>query len=408
MRQFLQVLSFELKNFVTGKWYKVSTILVCVLVGVVMFVPRFLDMGSETDGSEHVNTSSITLGLYDPEHVFTDQSLLKEGFPNAEWISYSSQEELEKSIKDEKIKAGFMVEDVGSYRYLVLDSSMNDQNQRIFDALMNTRYQTMKLNELGVDTAKIQEILATSVHSEISILGTDGVSNYFYTYILVFALYFIVLFYGQMTAQGVASEKGNRAVEILITSASPNALIFGKVIAGAIAGIVQAAVMLGFSMLCYQVNAQVWNHSLDFLFDIPVNVLLTFAVFGTLGYLFYSFIYGALGAMVSKVEEVGSATSPITIIFIMGFFLTFYGMMNPDSLLSTIASYLPFSSCMAMFARVAMGSVGMMEILLSALILLISTILMGLLGAKLYRRGTLSYGNSFRFSAMIKELRKKD
>lgn len=408
MKQFLHVLSFELKNFVTGKWYKVSTILVCVLVGVVMFVPRFLDTGSNADEKENVNTSSMTLGIYDPKTVFEDQSLLKEGFPNADWKSFDTQSELERSIKDQTIKAGFVVVDESTYQYLVLDSSMNDQNQNIFHALMNTQYRTRKLNEQGIDSTKVNEILSAPVSGDVNVLGTDGVSNYFYTYILVFALYFIVIFYGQMMAQGVASEKGNRAVEILITSASPNALIFGKVIAGAIAGIVQAAVMLGVSMLCYQVNAEVWHHSLDFLFDIPGNVLLTFAIFGTLGYLFYSFIYGALGAMVSKVEEVGSATSPITIIFIMGFFLTFYGMMNPDSLLSTIASYLPFSSCMAMFARVAMGSVEIGEILLSAGILLVSTILMGLLGAKLYRRGTLSYGNSFKFSALMKELRKKD
>lgn len=407
MKQFLQVLSFELKNFINGKWYKVSTVLVCVLVTVVMFVPRFLDLGSNDSSQEQVNDSSMVLGLYDPDHIMENQELLKSGFPNADWVIAKSQEEIEKGVRDHSIKAGFVITAPTEFQYLVLDSSMNDSKQQVFTSLLSTHYRTTQLQALGVNATKIDEIIHTPINGTINVLGKDGVSNYLYTYILVFVLYFIVIFYGQMTANGVASEKGNRAVEILVTSANPNALIFGKVIAGAIAGVVQTACMLFVSIAAYQINVDIWNHSLDFLFDIPLSVLLVFGVFGTLGYLFYSFIYGALGAMVSKVEEVGSAVSPITIIFVISFFLTFYGMMNPDSLLSTIASYLPFSSCMAMFARVAMGSVGIGEILLSVGILLVSTILMGLLGAKLYRRGTLNYGNDFKFSKLMKELKKK-
>ena len=95
-------------------------------------------------------------------------------------------------------------------------------------------------------------------------------------------------------------KKGNRSMEILITSTSTNALIFGKVLAGAAASILQVGVMLGVSIMAYQYNADIWNHTLDFLFNIPVNVLLSFALFGTLGYLFYTFIYGAMGSMVFK------------------------------------------------------------------------------------------------------------
>ena len=198
-------------------------------------------------------------------------------------------------------------------------------------------------------------------------------------------------------------------MEILITSTSTNALIFGKVLAGAAASILQVGVMLGVSIMAYQYNADIWNHTLDFLFNIPVNVLLSFALFGTLGYLFYTFIYGAMGSMVSKVEEVSSAVSPITIIFVIAFFITFFSVMvNPGTILSTIASYVPFTSCMAMFARVAMGSVELWQIILSAVILAVSTAGVGLLGAKLYRNGTLSYGNNFKISQIFKNLKHKD
>ena len=61
--------------------------------------------------------------------------------------------------------------------------------------------------------------------------------------------------------------------------------------------------MLGVSIMAYQYNADIWNHTLDFLFNIPVNVLLSFALFGTLGYLFYTFIYGAMGLSYTDGKE---------------------------------------------------------------------------------------------------------
>ncbi|MEG2543478.1 MAG: ABC transporter permease [Longicatena sp.] len=409
MRQFLEIFKYEFKTFVDSKWYKVSTLLICVLVAGAMFLPHVIDMGNKDDNKgKNVSETSSKFGIYDPNHVFKDESVLKAGFPKATFTNMTSEKDLQQGVQEKTIDAGFAITSTTTYSYLIMDSIMSDTNKSIFNALMNAQYRSSELGALGLDANKINSIINTPIKSETKILGVDGVKNYMYTYILVFGLYFIIIFYGQMTATGVASEKGNRAIEILITSANPNALIFGKVLAGAIAGILQAGVLLGVSYGAYQINAEVWNHALDFIFNIPINVLLTFGVFGTLGYLFYSFIYGAFGAMVSKVEEVGSAISPITIIFVLSFFITFYTMSDPQSLLGTIASYLPFSSCMAMFARVAMGSVGIFEVLLSAGILLVSTIVMGLIGAKLYRRGTLMYGNTFKISNVLKELKKKN
>ena len=389
MKQFFEVFKFEFAGFLKGKWFRVSTILICVLVTVVMFVPRFIDINNKSDG---VSTTSETIGIYDPNHVFEEDNLLKQAFPEAKFVKQTSDEDMKAAVKKGE-----------------LDSGMNDMTMNIFTSVMEVQYKIKMLSSMGLSEEQIANVVATPIKGDTVILGKDGRSNYFYTYIMIFAMYFVIIFYGQMTATNVASEKGNRSMEILITSTSTNALIFGKVLAGAAASILQVGVMLGVSIMAYQYNADIWNHTLDFLFNIPVNVLLSFALFGTLGYLFYTFIYGAMGSMVSKVEEVSSAVSPITIIFVIAFFITFFSVMvNPGTILSTIASYVPFTSCMAMFARVAMGSVELWQIILSAVILAVSTAGVGLLGAKLYRNGTLSYGNNFKISQIFKNLKHKD
>lgn len=411
MKQFLQILKFELSGYVKSKPYQISILLVCLLVSIVLFLPRFVNIFGDDDkqNSAQLTTSDkITLGIYDPTNVFTDDTMIKSGFPNATLKKMDSADALKSQVESKSVDAGFNIMSDTNYNYMVYDSSMDDMNKAVFDYIMSANYRTTKLSGLGLDVEEVNKIVQTPIQSETLIIGKDGVKNFLFTYILVFLLYFVVIFYGQMTASSVASEKGNRSIEILVTSASTNALIFGKVIAGALAGIVQVGLMLGVSFLAYYINADVWNNSLDFLFQIPLEVLLTFAVFGTLGYLFYSFIYGALGALVSKVEDVGSASSPITIIFVIAFIATFAGMSQPDSMLSTIVSYVPFSSCMAMFARIAMGSVSMIEVAISFVILFASTILMGLLAAKIYRRGTLMYGNSIKLRHMFKMLKRKD
>ena len=68
------------------------------------------------------------------------------------------------------------------------------------------------------------------------VLGKDGEQNYWYTYVLVFVVYFLIIFYGQMIATSVTTEKSNRAIEILVTSVNPNSLICGKVLAGRLQG----------------------------------------------------------------------------------------------------------------------------------------------------------------------------
>ena len=150
------------------------------------------------------------------------------------------------------------------------------------------------------------------------------------------------------------------------------------------------------------------NHMLDIAFNIPLQTLLTFLVFGSLGYIFYSFIFGALGALVSKVEDINTSSMPITMIFMAAFFVTFYGMFDIEGIVIKIASYVPFSSFMAMFVRVSMSTVSTLEVLLSLAVLVISTVLMGVLGAKIYRRGTLMYGNPIKFFKALKMIKKKD
>ena len=148
-----------------------------------------------------------------------------------------------------------------------------------------------------------------------------------------------------------------------------------------------------------------WNGALDFIFHIPANILGSFAIFGILGYLLYAFIFGMIGAMAQKSEDINASSTPISIIYIVSFVFVYMAMGSGDEVMLSIASYVPFTSFMGMFSRMAMVDVPLIEVLLSLVILIATTVGVGILASKIYRLGTLMYGNKITFKSMLKALK---
>ena len=230
--------------------------------------------------------------------------------------------------------------------------------------------------------------------------------NFFYTYIMIFALYMVILLYGQMVAINVATEKSSRAMEVLITSAKPTSMMFGKVLASCVAGLTQLIAIFGSALLLYNINKEYWggNEIVDSFFNIPPELFGYMLVFFLLGFLIYAFLYGAIASTVSKLEDINTAVQPVTFLFLFGFMVVIFSMTSGtvDNLLMKICSYIPFTSPMAMFTRVAMSTVPWYEIAISIGILAGTTVGIGFLAAKIYRTGVLLYGTAPKIGAIIK------
>lgn len=418
MKQFFNVLSFELSNYFKNKGYMITTILFSIILIIGLSLPSFFDMSklipqlshSNTEVSDSINDSSegnkSNYVIMDNNNILGDLTILETAFPSSSWTKVNTTSEAEKIIKNGDAEAGFILESLNKYSYLVDNSGFTDTNQMIFENLLSSLNQQSYAIEHNLDINDLQSVIHPSFESDVTILGKDSANNFFYVYIFIFAMYMMILLYGQLIAVSVTSEKSNRAIEVLVTSASSNSLIFGKVIAAALASFLQVGIILASGMITYSLNSKAWNGILDGVFKIPSNILLTFILFGAIGYLFYSFIFGALGALVSKTEDISSSIGPITMIFVIVFFISMFGLTNSDSLLIKIASFIPFSSSMTMLIRVAMGTVSNIEVIISFVILLISTILTALGAAKIYRLGTLMYGNPIKLRNALKWFKK--
>lgn len=418
MKQFFNVLSFELSGYFKNKTYTISTIILSLLLIVGLSLPSIFDMSKVIPSLQNDNENVQSIDkvseedktnfiIVDNNNVLGNLDILETTFPNSKWTKVESSDEAKDIVKSGKSEVAFILDSLNKYSYLVNNLGFNDTNQVIFENLLVSLNQQFYATENNLDINDFQSAITPSFDSNVTILGKDSSNNFFYVYILIFVMYMMILLYGQLIATSVTSEKSNRAIEVLITSVNSNSLIFGKVIAATLAGFIQIGIVLASGIITYSLNSKAWNGLLDNIFKIPTNILLTFIIFGSIGYLSYSFIFGALGALVSKTEDISSSIAPITIIFMVGFFISMFGLTNSDTLLVKIASFIPFTSSMTMLVRVALGSVSNFEIIISLLILVVSTILTAFGAAKIYKLGTLMYGNPIKLKNALKWFKKE-
>lgn len=222
---------------------------------------------------------------------------------------------------------------------------------------------------------------------------------------MIFALYTVILLYGQMVATNVATEKSSRAMELLVTTARPTSMMFGKVLASCLAGFSQLVLIFGSAILFYNINrAKLQNPIISSIFDIPIELFIFMIVFFVLGFLIYAFLFGAIGSTASKLEDINTSVMPITFLFIIGFMVVVFSMSGGsiDNLAMKICSYVPFTSPMAMFTRIAMSTVAWYEIAISIAVLVGSVIGIGVLSARIYRVGVLLYGTPPKFMKIMK------
>lgn len=408
MKQFGKILKFELKYYLKNKVFVGVTIFLVLLIAAVMFFPRISAIFDKGDVSDTPTDLPVMLVKADDP---AQAEMVRETFAAA-FAGYDVQsteadiEEIKNRITSEDVECAFVMTGPTAYTYYVNNLSMYDSNSAIADEVLQQIYQMNAMINGGMSAEQAGEVMSIQIAGEVESLGKDQIQNFFYTYIMIFALYMVILLYGQMVATNVATEKSSRAMEVLITSAKPTSMMFGKVLASCIAGLVQLVAVFGSALVFYNINKSYWgdNMIVDSIFNIPPELFVYMLVFFILGFLIYAFMFGAVGSTASKLEDINTSVMPITMLFIIAFFVVMFSMASGsvDNTLMTVCSYIPFTSPMAMFTRICMSTVPMYEILISIAILIGSTVGVGVLAAKIYRVGVLMYGTTPKISAIIK------
>lgn len=414
MKQFGKILKFELKGYLKNKIFIGITIFLVAAIAVAMFFPNILSLLKSEDGGTTDPTDLPVMLVYAEDETLS--AVVKEYFTESftEYevtLANGTVEDIKSQIMSGEAECAFVLSSLTSYTYYVNNLSMYDTNTAIADGVLQEVYRVTAMLQGGLTSEQVGGIMSVQIESEMKTLGKDQVQNFFYTYIMIFALYMVILLYGQMVATNVATEKSSRAMELLVTSAKPTAMMFGKVLASCIAGLIQLVAIFGSALLFYNINKAAWgdNMIIQSIFNIPVDLFVYMLVFFILGFLIYAFLYGAIGSTASKLEDINTSVMPITFLFIIAFIVVVFSMSSGelDTTLMKVCSYIPFTSPMAMFTRLCMSTVAWYEIAVSITILVGATVGIGILSAKIYRVGVLLYGTPPKIGTIIKTVFKK-
>ncbi len=408
MKQLFTVLKFEYLNFLKNKIFIISTVILALITAIFTFAPRFTDSFSFSDSSDATKQKIL---LVDNSGLENTGLVLQMSLADYDIVIDNSKDEnqAEDFVTSGDFDAAVILSGPLEYTYIVNNKLLFDTTTYAIDEVLTENYKNLYLLNAGVTEEQLYELSTVYVSSNSVIVGQDQTQSFLLAYILMMLLYISVMIYGQLVAQNVAVEKSSRAMELLITSAQPKSLIFGKVLGTGLAGLSQIAALLGWALICLAVNKNylIGNEVFASFVDIPVLMILYTLIFFVLGFLLYAFLMGAMGSMASKLEEVGPLTMPAMMVFVIGFIMTisFMSSGNIDNTVMKILSYVPFTSPMAMLARITMGEAADLQAVIAIVILSLSIIGVGYVAVAIYKIGILMYGKPPKFNEILRALR---
>ncbi len=236
-----------------------------------------------------------------------------------------------------------------------------------------------------------------SITPPVELLETGGVDfllRYFVA--LGFGLIFFMaaLTFGSTIAQSVVEEKQTRVVELLISAIPTRALLAGKVIGNTILAMGQIIGLGAIAIIGLTVTDQA-----TLLTGLGAPIVW-FAVFFLFGFILLASLFAAAAAMVSRQEDIGSTTTPLTFLVMAPYFLVIFFNDNPVVL--SVMSYVPFSAPVGMPVRIFLGEAQWWEPILSLAILLATCVAAILVGARIYENSLLRMGARVKLADALK------
>ncbi|WDH83105.1 ABC transporter permease [Paenibacillus urinalis] len=420
------IIGFTYKQKAKTKAFKITTLVLAILMTIGMNIPYVIDMFAGNDGESGGNAPADipAIGLVVGEQQESAQALeefvASQQVPALHFITYEQADapELKTDLADEVIEGYVELHAAGDGTEPMATYYAEDANPSpAVMTTIQTGLQNAKTKSIVQDALSPEQIEAISVPAVVDVqevsVGDEAAAesaadsaavDYIFVYVLMILFFFSIIMTGNMIASEITAEKSSRIMEILITSVSPLTQMFGKIIGIFLLSLTQIGIfgLVIFGNLMLPHNIELLR-SIDIdLSTMNLDVLIYGFLFYILGFFLYAVLFAAIGSIVSRTEELGQALTPMTMLSLVAFYIGIFSLGTPNSLLVQISSFVPFTSPTVMILRIGMGEIAVWEIWVSLILLVASILVFGWLSAKIYRTGVLMYGKR----PSIKELRK--
>jgi ABC-2 type transport system permease protein len=431
------IIKHEYKKRLTQRSFIISTIIILALIVIGSFVPTIIGYFVAHSNSQTritvVNNAGNIGGLSGDRLTNYIKASLngtngQSSSGKAQFViqmaSAGSTDSLKNQVKNGTL-AILLVFDRASnqdlgFTYYSTSDPTSDSHVSQIQALVNQLNVLDKSSRLGLTPDQTSSLFARAQFSDVNLSqaqSTRSSGEIVAGYILAYAgnvlIYMAVVLYGMGVAMGVAEEKGTRIMEILVNAATPFQLLAGKILGIGAAGLTQmtlfVVVAIGSLLLQLPVQSALLGSNSGFLnLDITgasITLLVLLLVYFILGFLLYATLFAAIGALVKRQDEVQNAVAPITMLLVVGYIVSFFGIYTPDATWIRVISYVPFWTPTTMLVRIAAAGVAPWEIAFTIALMIAAIIVCAFIAGRIYRAGVLMYGQRPGLGQLIKLVR---
>lgn len=400
MKDLFIVTKFTMKDMLQRKSFIITTIIFLIMIVVGFNIPNFMKMlnkDSDVNKIEIIDSGNVFEGTLESLKALDTGYEIK--------ISNENYEKIKEKIENEEIDSAIIVEKQDEnikIRYIVKSATMMSGVPEDIISTLNTLYTNIQINKLGLTEEQLKSI---TPNFEFALEQTDeeASGNVYAMMLLSLVLFYAIYFCAYQVSSSITTEKTSKIIETLVTSTSPKTIVLGKTLGIGIVGLLQMILLVGTALISAKTFLE--PGTLDSIIDVskitPYLGIITIIYF-IFGYFEYALLYALTGSTVSKPEDIQSANGPVAILAVIGFYLSYFTMMNPASELNVFASMFPISSPFCMPFRVMMGLAKPTDVIISIVILLITGIIIAKIAIKIYSNAILNYGTKMSFYDIVK------
>lgn len=433
-KKFWYLTKVSLRKKFKTKWFVITNIILIVAIILFLNINSLISFfGGDFDSSTNIivvdnNTNSYSL-FKDSIENYT-LSLSDEDLDITISSSDKNIDDLEDNLEDEDI---IVVLNYSEEEYLIAEVISNNKIDTTTYQIISQSLNTVKtsigmiLNNIDADT--LNNISSSVTIDRVTLNDSNSVdenlglimSSVFPTVILPFFMLTMVLI--QMIGGEICEEKTTRSMEIIISNVSPKQHLMSKILASNIFVVVQGLLLVVYAGIGLLVSTDMLSTSMDLpsdvtsIFDtlitsgfidkliyvIPLTVILII-----LSFLAYSIVAGILASMTVNMEDFSQLQTPLLFLSLGGYYLSIMAGMFNGSLLIRILSYVPFLSSFVSPSLYMMGEIGLVDIVISIIILIFFIYIILHFGIKVYKVGILNYSNEKVWSKFFKAFKSKD
>ncbi len=414
MRDLGVVISYTIKDMLKKKTFLISNLIILLFIVVGFNIPNILNVfrSEEEEGTPTIDKVLVVDSQNIYEGVLTKLNDMNLGHTFEIVNQEQKYEEIKQKIENEEITEALVIskqENNIKIQYIVEELTMMNTMPESYSNALSSLYTDAQLVKMGFTVEQTQDLRPTLEFEMQQTSEEEVKGNVFVIMLLSLVLFYAIYFCAYQVSSSITTEKTSKIMETLVTSTKPRTIVLGKTIGIGIVGFIQVAVIVAVALICakYSLPEGILESVLDLSQITPTLGILT-VIYFILGYATFALLYALTGSTVSKPEDVQAANGPVAIVAVIGFYLSYFTMMNPTSDLNVFASIFPFSSPFCMPFRIMMGIATTSQIVISIVVLLATILVIANISIKIYSNAILNYGSRVSLKDMIKMYRNKD